>query len=187
MNYLETLIKMIKATEIIVAGKSTVYEKGLSEIEKQIESAKRKNKKLFFIGNGGSAGVALHMSADFQKSAEIRTQTFFDSPLMTCMSNDYGYEQSFSKPLEINADKNDILIAISSSGESKNILNAVAKAKELGCKVFTFSGFKKDNSLSVMGDINIYVPIEHYGIVESIHNLILQQIIDDIKEKENGE
>ena len=73
-------------------------------------------------------------------------------------------------------------MAISSSGNSPNIVNGVTAAKGNGMNVITLSGFKEDNKIRQMGDCNLYVPIEHYGIVESIHNLILQEIVDVIQD-----
>lgn len=135
---------------------------------------------LFFIGNGGSAGIATHMTADFLKNGGIRTISMLQPATITCLGNDYGYEFIFSKQLEIMAEPGDLLVAISSSGNSPNIVNAAKTAKEKGCQVMTFTGFKPDNRLRQLGDINVYVPSMSYGHVESIHNMILQQVVDDI-------
>ena len=140
-----------------------------------------------FIGNGGSAGIAVHMTADFLKNGKMRTHSMFDPATITCLANDYGYEHVFSKQLEIVANPGDLLVAISSSGNSPNIINAAETAKKMGYKVMTFTGFKPDNKLRQMGDINVYVPCMEYGIVESIHNMILQQIVDEIMEKDKGD
>ena len=137
-----------------------------------------------FIGNGGSAGIAVHMTADFLKNGKMRTHSMFDPATITCLANDYGYEHVFSKQLEIVANPGDLLVAISSSGNSPNIVNAAEMAKKVGCQVITFTGFKPDNKLRQMGDFNIYVPCMEYGIVESIHNMILQQIVDEIMTKD---
>ena len=142
----------------------------------------KKRHFLFFVGNGGSAGIATHMSTDFLKNGCIKTHSLLDPSTITCLGNDYGYQYIFSKQLEIVAEPGDMLVAISSSGCSPNILNAVAVAREKGCKVVTLSGFRSDNPLRQMGDINIYVPNEEYGIVESIHNMILQEIVDELME-----
>lgn len=173
-RYIQIMNDCIKKTQ-------PAWQTAIRQVSNLLMQNREQRKRVYFIGNGGSAGIALHMAADFQKTAEIRTQTFYDPTLLTCMGNDYGYEYVFSKPLEINADEGDLLIAISSSGESANVINGVKAAKDKGCEVITFSGFKKGNTLSTMGDINVYVPIEEYGIVESIHNLMLQQVIDEIK------
>jgi D-sedoheptulose 7-phosphate isomerase len=100
------------------------------------------------------------------------------------MGNDYGYEYIFSRPMEFLVHENDLVVAISSSGNSKDILNAIETAIQRQAAVITFTGFKPDNPAKQMGDINVYVPSEKYGIVESIHNLILQQIVDMIMERD---
>jgi len=103
------------------------------------------------------------------------------------MGNDFGYDHTFSNPIELLGNKNDLLVTISSSGNSPNIIHAIHIAKEKEMKVLTLSGFAMDNQSRQLGDINIYAPIHHYGIVESIHNLLLQQIVDFIMERENRE
>ena len=142
------------------------------------------SKSVFFIGNGGSAGIATHMTADFLKNGGIRTISMLQPATITCIGNDYGYEFIFSKQLEIMAEPGDLLVAISSSGNSPNIVNAAKTAREKGCQVMTFTGFKPDNKLRQLGDINVYVPSMSYGYVESIHNMILQQVVDDIVDRD---
>ena len=75
-------------------------------------------------------------------------------------------------------------MAISSSGNSQNIINAIEVARKRGAKVITLSGYEPDNKIRTMGDYGVYVPASHYGMVESIHNLILQQIVDEIMERD---
>ncbi len=135
---------------------------------------------LYFIGNGGSAGIATHMTADFLKNGGMRTHSMLEPSTITCLGNDFGYEHVFSKQIDIVAEAGDMLVAISSSGNSPNIVNAAKTAKEKGLRVLTFTGFSPDNKLRSLGDFNVYVPCNEYGPVESIHNLILQQIVDDI-------
>lgn len=139
--------------------------------------------KIIFIGNGGSAAIAGHMALDFSNAGKLRAVCFNDGPLLTCLANDYSYEKVFEKAIEMYADSADILVAISSSGESINILNGVAAAKDKGCMTVTLSGFSEDNSLRKLGDLNIYVPIPrpNYGPVEVCHYLLLQFVLDYIK------
>lgn len=142
--------------------------------------------KLIFIGNGASAAISSHMAADFTKNAGIRALSFNDSSLLTCISNDYGYKHVFEKPIEMFADSNDILIAISSSGKSENILRGVSAAKKKKAKVITLSGFNKNNSLRKLGDANFYAPQARYGYVEIVHLSICHCLVDMIIEKKNG-
>ena len=144
---------------------------------------RKTKKKAIFIGNGGSAGIASHMSSDFLKNGRIRTLSFSDPSLLTCISNDLGYEHVYEKPLEMLADQGDVLFAISSSGKSANIIKAVEASKKLGLDVVTLSGFRSDNPLRKMGKTNFYVPSSEYGFVESIHQIICQLIVDTIMKR----
>ena len=120
------------------------------------------------------------MTADFMKNGRMRTVSLYDSAMLTCMGNDYGYEHIFSTPLEVLAKEADLLVAISSSGNSPNIVNAIQTAKKKRMQIVTLTGFEKENRICRSGTYNLYVPVCHYGIVESIHNLILQQIVDTL-------
>jgi D-sedoheptulose 7-phosphate isomerase len=139
--------------------------------------------KIFFIGNGGSMSICSHMMQDFAKIANYKTFSFSDPSLITCFSNDFGYENALSEWLKLYIVKNDLLIAISSSGNSMNIINAVTTARKLKAKVVTLSGFKEDNKLRKLGDANFYLPIENYGVVECFHQVILHSLLDEIKMK----
>ena len=124
------------------------------------------------------------MTADFMKNGGMRTYSLYDNSVTTCMGNDYGYEYIFSRPLEFLANEGDLLVAISSSGNSQNIINAIQVAQVKRLCILTFSGFQEDNLIRQTGIYNVHVPINHYGVVESIHNLILQQIVDTILERD---
>ena len=143
-------------------------------------------KKIIFIGNGASASIASHMSTDLWKIGGIRAVAFNDAALLTCLSNDCGYENVFGKSFDMLADKGDILFAISSSGKSENILNGVKAARNQGTKVVTFSGFSSENPLRRMGDINFYVPDGAYGAVEILHLSICHCILDVIIMEKKG-
>ena len=133
-----------------------------------------------FIGNGASASIASHMSTDYWKNGDMRAIAFNDAALLTCLSNDCGYENVFGKSVEMFADEGDILVAISSSGQSESILNGVRAAKKLGVHVVTLSGFSLDNPLRRMGEINFYVPDSAYGSVEILHLSVCHCILDII-------
>ncbi len=136
-------------------------------------------KKIFFIGNGGSNSICSHMMQDFAKIAKFQTYSFSNPSLITCFSNDFGYENAISEWLEIHFDKNDLLVAISSSGNSQNIINAVEKAHAKFGKVITLSGFKEDNNLRFLGNENFFLNIENYGVVECFHQVILHAMLDE--------
>lgn len=135
--------------------------------------------KLLFIGNGGSSAIASHMSADWQKNGGYRTMCFTDSAMLTCLANDDGYENVFAHPILLHATPRDILFAISSSGQSPNILKAVEAARKKGSYVVTLSGFKPDNPLRKVGDTNMYVPSSDYGIVECAHLALIHSILNE--------
>ena len=156
---------------------------GIAQACSLVNNKSRAGNKVLFIGNGASAAIASHMAVDFWKNGRIKAMAFNDSSLLTCISNDFGYEHVFEKPLEMFADKGDILFAISSSGKSKNILNAAKVARRKHCNVITLSGFNTDNPLNLMGDINFYVPAKEYGFVEAMHQLICHSILDIIMDK----
>ena len=153
---------------------------GLNQAVDWIRQTKNFKTKILLIGNGGSAAIAEHMATDLTKNAGLRAMTLSGTPVITTFANDFGYQHVYSKAVECYADSGDIVVAISSGGTSPNILNAVDAAKDMGCKVITFSGFDAKNLLRQKGDINIYVPSFAYGYVELIHNLLIHFINDKI-------
>lgn len=183
--YINELIQKLETTEIWKKEEKRFdYDEGVQLLVERFTEHKQQGTQLFFIGNGGSSAIASHMTADFMKNGGMNTYSLYDNAVTTCMGNDYGYEHIFSKPMEFLVRRNDLVVAISSSGNSKNIINAIEVASEKGAEVITFTGFKSDNKAKQLGNINVYVPCEKYGIVESIHNLILQQIVDMIMERD---
>lgn len=136
--------------------------------------------KTIIAGNGGSAAIASHVSVDLTKAAGIRAINFNEADLVTCFANDYGYEKWLEKSIEFYADKNDLVILISSSGKSQNIVNAALKAKEMGLSVITFSGFDRNNPLNQLGDLNFWVNSRSYNIVEMTHHVWLVALVDYI-------
>lgn len=146
-----------------------------------LNDLRQRRGQLFVIGNGGSAGVASHAVTDFVNVGKLRATTLHDSALLTCMSNDYGYEAAFARILSTMASPRDVLIAISSSGQSNNIRNAATTMRELGGTAITLSGFKRDNPLRMLGDINIWLDSADYGMVEIGHQFVLHNIADRIR------
>ena len=178
-NYFNGLANDIKSFEVSnQAGGSIDIFEGIELVAREIISNNQDGKKLMFIGNGASASIASHMSTDYWKNGGIRAVAFNDSSLLTCISNDYGYKHVFEKPIEMFADKGDTLIAISSSGKSENILRGVQAAISAKCQVVTFSGFKEDNPLHQLGDINLWVDSKAYNFVENMHQIWLLTIVD---------
>ena len=144
-----------------------------------IYNASKKGKKSVIVGNGGSAAIASHFSVDLTKNAKVRCINFNEADLITCFSNDYGYEDWVARAIDFYGDKGDVLIAISSSGSSKNILNGCAAAKKKKfSKIITLSGHSSNNPLKAKGDINLWVDSIAYNHVENIHQLWLLSIVD---------
>lgn len=173
-------------TEIKVSdkkGKSILFEQAVVNITTLIADSYRRNNKVIIIGNGGSASIASHIYTDLLKNANVRAICFNDASLITCLSNDLGYEYVFQKPIEMLSSKGDILFSISSSGRSRNILKATFKAKERECSVITLSGFSNNNPLKNLGEVNFYVPSHAYGDVEITHLAICHAIVDNLLKK----
>lgn len=186
-QYINELIRSLEQTKIYIEDDTEMnYEAGMRILVECFIRHKTAYTQIFFIGNGGSSAIASHMTADFMKNGGMKTYSLYDNAVATCMGNDYGYESVFSRPLEFLGQENDLLVAVSSSGNSQNIINAIKTANEKNMETITFTGFRKDNKAKQMGIINVYVPSERYGIVESIHNLMLQQVVDMIMERDGG-
>ena len=158
------------------------YSDELYKISKLLINLKKGNNRLIIFGNGGSSAIASHAAIDFSNMNQISTLNLNDSSMITCFSNDYGYENWMGKAIEVHGKKNDILIVISSSGRSKNIINACKKAKKKKFKkIITFTGFKKNNPVSKLGNHNIWVDSKNYNFVENTHQVLLLSIADFLK------
>lgn len=130
------------------------------------------------VGNGGSAAVVAHAQNDLVKACGRRALVYQDVSLLTAYANDNGYTNAYSDALSIWLDAHDVLIAVSSSGASPNILNAAAVAKLVGAIVITMTGFNPANPLRSLGHLNFYVPSSDYGQVEITHAALLHCLTD---------
>ena len=169
-NYLTDFSDLIKPNKHIISKLIQVRNIFLN-------TSKKKNKILIF-GNGGSAAIASHVSVDLTKNAKIRTVNFNESDLITCFSNDYGFERWIEKAVDFYADKNDTLILISSSGKSTNMINACKAAKRKKVKVISFTGHTKNNPLSKISDLSLWVNSKAYNFVENTHQIWLLTVCD---------
>lgn len=141
---------------------------------------------IFFCGNGASATMSEHMSHDWFQNAKINTYTCSETAHITAISNDVSYEDVFSYRIERVLSEKDILVTISSSGNSPNIVKALKKAREKGAFCITLSGMKEDNKSRTLGDLNFYIPLQYYGLVESAHAVILHSALDNFLETYMG-
>jgi len=165
-------------------------DQGIEQLTRLLADTRAQGGGLYIIGNGGSAAVASHAVTDFFNVGGLRAMTLHDSSTLTCFSNDYGYENAFSRRVERLLTANDVLIAISSSGQSKNIINACRCATACAAKVVTLSGFRTDNPLRRLGDINYWLDSDDYGMVEIGHLFLLHYVADllgmDWSDEDNG-
>lgn len=150
----------------------------LVRMKEMLLEVKARCNKAIVAGNGGSASIASHVAVDFTKQAGIRTVNFNEADLITCFANDYGYENWVSKAIEFYGDKGDVVILISSSGNSVNMVNAANTAKKFGMKVIAFTGFNENNPLKQCGDLNFWVESRAYNVVENTHQIWLLMVCD---------
>ena len=154
-------------------------KKKLILIKKNFLQIKKNKKKIIIFGNGGSAAISSHFSVDMTKNANIRCINFNEPDLITCFSNDFGYDNWLSNSIKFYGDKGDILIAISSSGKSKNIINGCAAAKKKKfSKIITLTGHRINNPVMKKGDINLWINSKAYNFIENIHQFWLLLLVD---------
>ena len=170
-TYLDDYINLVISCEEIFDD--------LLAVKDELVLASENGKKSIIVGNGGSAAIASHVSVDLTKNAGIRSVNFNEADLITCFANDYGFEQWVAKAVEFYGDEDDVFIAISSSGNSMNMLNGCEAAKRKKfASVITLSGFEPDNPLRQLGDINLWVDSRAYNFVEIIHQFWLLAVVD---------
>ena len=169
-EFLTTLKSAFDAIEVEPFGFSAAV--GLAK-------AARNRSRVYFIGNGGSAAIASHMATDFFNKARFAATAFNDASSMSAIANDFGYRFVFDFQLMRIAKPGDVLFAISSSGKSSNITEAVKNSSRI-LDVVTLSGFEPDNPLRALGTINFYVPSKSYPIVENVHMAILHAMLEDL-------
>ena len=181
MNLLSNAKKFSQYKNSINKLLSSISQNQINQSIKLIEKTIIKNGTLYLVGNGGSASIASHISVDFTKIAKIKSSTFNNSNFITCFANDYGYENWVTEAIKAHCLKDDILILISSSGKSSNIINAAHYCKDNNIDLITLSGFNQDNDLSKLGKVNFYVNSQNYNYVEMAHHIILVSIVDFFK------
>ncbi|MFT5882557.1 MAG: D-sedoheptulose 7-phosphate isomerase [Crocinitomicaceae bacterium] len=178
-RYLEAqrlALESIKVTQAV--GVQLNPEEGFECFCAMSKGVQESGGKQYLIGNGASAAFADHMALDWTKNGGVPTMSFASAALLTAMGNDLGFEEVFSAPLSWYAKRGDLLVTISSSGNSENILRAIDAARTLGMSVVTLSGLKPDNRSRQLGDLNFYVPAKTYGVVECAHQLLLHLWLD---------
>ncbi|UUX48333.1 SIS domain-containing protein [Nisaea acidiphila] len=178
-TYFETLARLTREAGVSDrAGRPITIAAGIEDFLQRGHAAHQAGNKLIFIGNGASASMASHYALDFSKNGGIRALALNDGAMLTALANDIGPEALFADQVGYYAQEGDVLVAISSSGSSPNILAAVDKAREKNCTVITFSGFDADNPLRLSGDLNFHVAGDEYGFVEIAHSALIHAILD---------
>jgi len=172
------ITECLKGLEVTEAQNSIAAQRGFEIWCEASSRIRRSRNQMFLVGNGASAAMAAHMSADAFKNGGLLAHCFNESSLMTAIANDISYEQVFSYPLKQSSNPGDVLVTISSSGNSPNIVSAIQAAKEKGLYVITLSGINPDNKSRAQGDLNFYIPSKSYGIVESSHQVLLHCWLD---------
>lgn len=172
-SYLSELVNSIKLSKI------NQIEKASTKI---LETVKKKG-TIFVCGNGGSAAISNHYVCDYLKFLRQHTKLkpkviSLSSNLetITAISNDFSYDQIFKYQAESLFEKNDLVIIISSSGNSKNVKELVKYSKKKGVKIIGFSGFK-GGYLKKYSDISIHIPADNYGISEDSHHILMHIIL----------
>lgn len=182
-RFFELLAECLQKTEITSDDMWVVtdgrMDDAIAKLREEIRARTKKGGKVIFIGNGGSAAIASHMAVDWTKNGGVRSIALNDAPTLTCVANDFGYENVFAKQLEWYVAPRDVVIIVSSSGKSENIIRAAQYCFEdrVQCRVVTLSGMNPANYLRRLGHVNFYVPVVDYGLVELSHLCILHSIV----------
>ncbi|MEN9359447.1 MAG: hypothetical protein RL095_982 [Verrucomicrobiota bacterium] len=178
-SWISALQRQLERVEITDgSGASLSPDQGFARLKELSLAARSRRSALYFVGNGASASMASHFSTDLAKNAGLATHTFSDPALLTCLANDLGSAEIFSAALNRCGRQGDVLVAISSSGSSPNILRALQSADELGMGIVTFTGMKADNPSRRLGDLNFWVPCSTYGHAETAHAALLHHWVD---------
>jgi D-sedoheptulose 7-phosphate isomerase len=156
-----------------------VPDSALDDASRVITTAVREDRRVFVAGNGGSAAIADHLSCDWTKGTyspglpPLRTHSLASNvAVLTAIANDFGFDVVFSRQLEMLGSAGDVLLLISSSGNSPNILAAVDTAKAMGITTIGLSGFT-GGALATRADVSLHVPFANYGVVEDCHQILM--------------
>ncbi len=178
LGQFDTIWRVLESAEATEGFDPIPLADALTRAVRRLRFIRQHDGRVFFVGNGASAAIADHMAADFLKAGRMAAQTFSAPALMTCLGNDLGYEHVYSEPILRHGRAADVLVAISSSGKSPNILKAVEAANKRFMIVMSFTGFSPNNPLRRSGHLNFWVPSDKYGTVEVAHHAILHSILD---------
>lgn len=183
LNYFKSITQGLEKSLYFKNNNISDPEIFFNNIKSILNKLKETKSKVYFFGNGASAAFANHMALDFSKNGKILARSLSDSALLTALSNDYSYENAMLEFLKIEGvNKEDLIITISSSGNSPNIISVLNYCKENKITTLALSGLKNDNKSIFLADYSIYVPLKTYGMVECIHQIFLHLILDESME-----
>ena len=185
--YLSALSNLMLTTTVSMGnGTEVPLDNGAELVVEWLTDLNNSSNKVMLVGNGGSSAVVSHVQNDLCKAVGVRALVFTEQPLLTALANDIGYEAAYHQSVDWWADTGDLLIAVSSSGKSENIIRAAQASKIHNCRLVTFSGFQPDNNLRAMGDINFFVDSHVFGFVETAHAALTHFITDRAMTVMNG-
>lgn len=177
--WLETLGTIGGVTKCRVGGRDVPLADGYARIGELFSATRAGQGTIWWVGNGGSCAICSHLAQDALNKLAVRSQVLSDPSLMTCMANDFGYAEVYARPLRRLARPGDCLVAISSSGNSQNIVNCADFALEAGMGLITLSAFGEDNKLwNHMSDVALFLPMSLYGLAEVGHEALLHAAIE---------
>ena len=181
-SYFETLAELMLTIQVTNHENASLdLETGADRAVQMILDAVTSSGKVMITGNGGSATIASHVHADLYKGVGVKSMVFTEQALLTALANDDGYGSVYEGPVRQWSQPGDLLITVSSSGNSENILRAAKSALEMGCRVITLSGFKPNNPSRQLGNLNFYVNSAEYGFVETAHAALAHYLTDQAK------
>ena len=179
IQWLKDFNESVHSTRCKVEGREASLHEGFVAAESLLGAIREAEGTVWWVGNGGSSALCSHLSQDVLNKLRIRSLVLNDPALLTCMANDFGYENVYSRPLELLVRPGDLLIAISSSGKSANILACAELARRKGMKLISLSGFDASNPLwHAPADIAFYLPSTLYGQVEVGHETLVHSILE---------
>ena len=183
LNYFKSISRGLEESLYYANQQLSEPDLFFQSIKGILKKLRETKSKIYFFGNGASAAFANHMALDFSKNGKILSRSLSDSSLLTALSNDYSYENAMLEFLKIEGvTKEDLVITISSSGNSPNVVSVLNYCKENNIKSLALSGLKNGNKSISLADYSIYVPMKTYGMVECIHQIFLHLILDESME-----
>ncbi len=174
-------------TDAVWEAMESVDANDLFYICRALDDARANGRTIFVCGNGGSAAIANHLVCDCMKGVAVDagkhmhvTSLACNVPLMTAIANDIGYDEVFSSQLEWQAVPGDVLIAISSSGESPNIVNALFTARDMGVTTIAISGFSGGIAVS-QANHSVHIKSDNYGVIEDVSQSVMHYIAQTLR------